>query len=471
MMNKKKSQIFAIWLMLILMMVGCNQGKNKSGIPHHKALPLLSENSTKPNVLFIAVDDLNDFPGFMDGNTIAKTPHMDRLADRGVVFTQAHAQYPLCGPSRASFMSGMLPSTLRYEGHMKDAEVQERARELGTELLHTYFAGHGYKTMAVGKILHHHVPEGSVDISGGRLPFNEGTGRLGRNWDVKGTQTDWAIAPVKDEELADYKSASWAIEQLQARHEEPFFMMVGFLRPHVPWYVPEKWFNLYEKEDITLPPYKTDDLNDISEMAQRISILPQYPKTEWAIENKQWKNIIHAYLASTSFVDHQIGRVIKALEASPYKDNTIIVLLSDQGYHLGEKNTFQKETLWERSSHTPLIIAGPQVKNGRCSKVVSLLDVYPTLVDMCGLPANKHNEGHSLLPLLNNPQSEWNHPSIIAYRENSFAVQTERYRYLRYGDGSEELYDHQTDTNEWNNLASKPEMTAIKKELASYLPE
>jgi arylsulfatase A-like enzyme len=442
-----------------------------SGVRSAESTGPVSENKQPPNVVFIVVDDLNDFPAFLHGYPDAKTPNLDRLAERGVVFTRAHAQFPLCGPSRASFMSGLLPSTLGFDGHMQDAEVEKRVRELGTELLHTRLARHGYKTMAVGKILHNHVSKGSVDASGGRLPFNEGTGRLRRNWDVKGTQTDWAAAPERDEDLADHKSATWAVKQLQKKQDNPFFLMVGFLRPHVPWYVPQQWFDLYDKEAIALPPYKADDLDDLPEIAKRISILPQYPKTDWAIENDQWRNILHAYLACTSFVDHQVGRVLKALEASPYRDNTIVVLFSDNGYHLGEKNTFQKETLWERSSRVPLIIAGPEVEVGRSDRVVSLLDLYPTLLDLCGLPANEKNEGHSLLPLLRDLQSEWSHPSIIGYRENSFAVQGERYRYFRYGDGSEELYDHHNDPNEWANLAADPDLRGIKQKMAGYLPQ
>ena len=457
-------------VLLSLLLTNCNLKQVSKNNAEDDPITDSANTPKQPNVLFIVVDDLNDFPGFMNGNTVAKTPHMDRLANQGMVFTNAHAQFPLCGPSRASFMSGMLPSTLNYAGHMRDSEVQERVTDLDSKLLHTYFAEHGYKTMAVGKILHNHIPKGSVDASGGRLPFNEGTGRLRKNWDVKGTQTDWAMAPEQDEELADFKSASWAIEQLQSEHKDPFFMMVGFLRPHVPWYVPKKWFDLYDKEEITTPPFYKNDLDDVSETAKRISVLPQYPKTDWAIENNQWKNILHAYLASTSFVDHQVGRVLNALEDSAYKENTIIVLLSDHGYHLGEKNTFQKETLWERSSHTPLIIAGPKIEKDRCEKVVSLLDIYPTLTDLCELPANKKVEGHTLLPLLKNPEDEWKWPSIIGYKENSFAIQTERYRYLRYNDGSEELYDHKTDSNEWYNLANKPAMNAIKNELAKHLP-
>lgn len=426
--------------------------------------------SRKPNVLFIAVDDLNDFPFFARRHPDARTPNLDRLAERGVVFTSAHCQFPLCGPSRASIMSGLRPSTLGYDNHMKDDDLQSRARELGTELLHSYFAQNGYRTLAVGKICHHHVPKGSVDASGGRGPFDGGTGKLARNWSHKGTSTDWAMAPERDGQLPDHKAAGLAVRQLKARHDKPFFLMVGFMRPHVPWYVPKKWFDLYDKEKLTLPPFNPDDLDDVPAIAKRISILAAMPRTADMIKSGRWRDILHAYLACVSFADHQVGRVLEALEQSPYRDNTIIVLWSDHGYHMGEKNTFQKQSLWERASHAPLVIAGPQVAAGRrCDRVVSLLDIYPTLLGMCGLPANAKNEGRSLVPLLQDPAREWPHPAIIGWLENSFAVQTESHRYIRYGDGSEELYDHRNDLNEWTNLAGRPELAPVKKELAAVL--
>jgi len=426
--------------------------------------------AAKPNVLFIAVDDLNDFPTFSQRYPDAKTPNMDRLAQRGTVFTRAHCQFPLCGPSRASLMSGLLPSTLSYDSHMKDDALRARAGEMGTKLLHIYFADQGYRTMAVGKICHHHVPSESVDASGDRGSFHAGTGRLRQNWHQEGTSTDWAMAPERDELLPDHDAARWAVEQLQREHDSPFLLMVGFLRPHVPWYVPKKWFDLYDKNELTLPPYRPDDLDDVPEMAKRISILKQMPRTDWAIANDQWRNIVHAYLACITFTDHQVGKVLEALNNSPYRDNTIIVLWSDHGYHMGEKNTFQKQSLWERASHVPLVIAGPGVKaRQRCDRIVSLLDLYPTLLDMCGLPANPKNEGHSLVPLLRDPGRDWPYPAIIGWKENSFAVQNERYRYIRYGDGTEELYDHQTDPNEWTNLADKAELSQIKEQLAKHL--
>lgn len=426
----------------------------------------------RPNVLMIVVDDLNDFPGFMRGYPDAKTPHMDKLAAQGTVFTRAHCQYPLCGPSRASFMSGMLPSTLNFAGHMADRQLERRCKELGTELLHSYFGRQGYKTLAVGKICHRHVPKGSVDASGGRGGFRQGTGRLRRNWHQNGTSTDWAMAPEKDSQLPDYDAAAWAMEQLEAEHEQPFLLMVGFLRPHVPWYVPKKWFDLYDKEKLTLPPYQREDLEDVPAIAQKISILPQYPRTEWALENNQWRNILHAYLACISFTDHYVGRVLHALRKSPYGDNTIVVLLSDHGYHMGEKNTFQKQTLWERSSHVPLVISGPGVRAvQRCERVVSLLDIYPTVLDMCGLPENPKNEGHSLTPLLKDPDREWPHKAITSWEGNNTAIQGERYRYMRYVNGSEELYDHENDPNEWTNLAREEEYEPIKERMTRLMPE
>ena len=432
--------------------------------------PLASADEEHPNVLLIAVDDLNDFPAFTGRYPDAKTPHMDRLARRGVIFSQAHCQYPLCGPSRASVMSGLLPVTLGYDDHMQDQELQQRARAKGTELLHVYLAQHGYKTMAVGKICHRHVPKGSVDLSGGRGKFNEGTGNLQMNWHQDGTSTDWAMAPRQDHMLPDHQAADWAVKQLEQKHEQPFLLMVGFLRPHVPWYVPKKWFDLYDKEQITLPPYRKDDLDDLPPLAKEISILKQMPRTDWAIKNRQWRNIVHAYLACISFSDHQVGRLLDALDNSPYKENTIVILWSDHGYHLGEKNTFQKHSLWERSSHVPLLISGPGIEgSSRCDRIVSLLDLYPTLTELCNLPANAKNEGRSLVPLLKDSDREWPYPAIIGWQKNSFAVQGERYRYIRYGDGSEELYDHKTDQNEFINLAERPEFAKIKQEMLQQL--
>jgi arylsulfatase A-like enzyme len=353
---------------------------------------------------------------------------------------------------------------------MKDEDLETRTGDLGTELLHSYFARHEYRTMAVGKVCHKHVPSGSVDASGGRGGMSDPTGDLFANYHHSNTQTDWSAVPDSLEpDFPDYQAADWAINQLSLQHDRPFMLMVGFMRPHVPFYAPQRYFDRYDPEAITLPPYLPGDLDDLPSIAQSL-VRPEMPRTEWAIANNQWRNIVHSYLACISFADEQVGRVLDALENSPYRDDTIIVLWSDHGYHMGEKNTFQKHALWERSTHVPLLFVGPSIPEGiRCSRVVSLLDIYPTLVELTNLPINSFNEGRSLVPLINNPSIEWPHPALTEF-EDHYAVRNERYRYIRYTDGSEELYDHATDPDEWINLAGQPEYAAIKAELAAYIP-
>ncbi|MFL3658866.1 MAG: sulfatase [Opitutales bacterium] len=424
-----------------------------------------------PNVLFISIDDLNDWPAVFKGHPQAKTPNIDRLAERGTLFADAHCQFPLCGPSRASLMSGMHTTSLEFYTHMKDEELQKRAHKKGTLLMHEYFSKHGYKTMAVGKICHEHVPEGSVDMSGGREPFGPKP-KPGFKWKSDITSTDWGAWPERDEDTPDFRSAQWAVERLNEKHDKPFLLMAGFLRPHVPWFVPQKWFDKQvDTKLLTLPPYKPDDWDDIPPFAPSVAQEPQYPTTEWAIENKEWENIVQAYLACVSFVDAQVGKVLDALESSEYADNTIVYLWTDHGYHLGEKGLFKKVTLWDRSTHVPMMIAGPGLPQGQvCDRVVSLIDMYPTLLDLCGLPTNPKNEGRSLTPLLERPNDAWNHHSLTTLFRYNHSVTTEQYRYIRYEDGSEELYDRQADPNEWTNLASKKSLKGVKQRLAKHLP-
>ena len=437
-------------------------------------LPFIAQvvlGASGPNVLFISIDDLNNWPACLQGHPDARTPHIDRLAGRGTLFRDAHCQFPLCGPSRASLMAGMLPTSLGFRTHMDDETLEQRAHEKGTRLLHSYFADHGYETMAVGKICHKHVPGGSVDLSGGREPFGPRP-KPGYKWVSDKTSTDWFAWPDRDEQTADFRSAQWAVDRLREQREGPFMLMVGFLRPHVPWFVPQKWFDRQVPvESLHMPPYEKDDWDDIPDFASTVAREPQYPTTEWAIDNKEWENIVQAYLACISFVDDQVGKVLDALDASPYAEDTFIVLWSDHGYHLGEKGLFKKVTLWDRATRVPLIIAGPGLPKGQvCDRVVSLLDLYPTLADLCGLPENKKNEGRSLKPLIEKPDRKWNHPSITTLFEFNHSVTTEEHRYIRYEDGSEEIYHRKEDPNEWTNLAGKEGMKPVADKLSAFLP-
>ncbi|WP_371193828.1 sulfatase [Glaciecola sp. SC05] len=429
-----------------------------------------------PNILMLIVDDLNDWVGPLGGHPNTKTPNIDRLAEQGTVFANAHAPAPLCGPSRASVMTGLSPATTGIYGHVRDNDIKAANDKAAQSIfISEYFRNHGYYTAAVGKVFHQNVADGSFDNFGGRVerfgPYPE----TRMKWHDKRTNTDWGAFPERDDQMPDYDSAQWLAQQLSVKHDKPFFMAGGFLRPHVPWHVPEKWFDMHPIEEIVLPPFLQKDLDDVPDIAKAISKHPMMPTTEWAIENDEWKGMVQAYLASVSFVDSCVGIVLDALDKSEYADDTAVVLWGDHGYSLGEKSKFAKMTLWERATRTPLIIKPP--KNQRTTsgkqvtnKPVSLLDLYPTLVKMAGLPENPANQGNDISPLLTNPIQEWEHVALTTYGPNNHAVKTERYRYIRYEDGSEELYDHQQDRDEWHNLADDPNYAEIKKALIKHVP-
>lgn len=426
-----------------------------------------------PNVLMLIVDDLNDWVGPLEGHPNTKTPNMDRLAESGTVFTNAHASAPLCGPSRASVMTGLAPSSTGIYGHVDDNEIKSANDKAAQSIfMSDYFRQHGYYTAAVGKVFHQKVADGSFDDYGGRVerfgPYPEKR----MKWHDPRTNTDWGPFPESDTQMPDYQAAQWLAGRLMAEHEKPFFMAGGFLRPHVPWHVPKKWFDLHPVEDLALPPFLEEDLDDVPEIAGHITDVPMMPTTEWAIENGEWRNIVQAYLASVSFVDSCVGIVLDALEDSEYAENTAVVLWGDHGYQIGEKNKFAKMALWERATRTPLIVKPPKSTGKQISnRPVSLLDLYPTLIAMCGLPDNPDIQGNDISPLLSDPNASWRHAAVTTYGPNNHAVRTERYRYIRYEDGSEELYDHEQDQNEWINLADDPAYTEIKARLVTQLPK
>jgi arylsulfatase A-like enzyme len=435
-----------------------------------------------PNVLFIAIDDLNDWLGCMQGHPNTRTPNFDKLAAQGVLFTNAHCQAPLCGPSRASLMTGLRPSTTGIYGMISDNEIRSDNEATKDILfLPEYFQNHGYHTMGIGKLFHRHAPEGLFDESGGRSP---GFGPLPEErfvWDGYGTSdrerygrtsTDWGAFPEADSLMPDHQSVDWAIERLERDHEKPFFLAVGFLRPHVPLYVPQHWFDLHPVETLEMTPYKPDDLDDVPPVALLINDLPMMPTTEWAIENDEWANIIQAYLACVSFVDHELGRLLDALEKSRYAENTVIVLWSDHGYRLGEKGTFAKHALWETATRAPLIFAAPQLPEGKVIDApAEMLSIYPTLLDLCGLPPYDRNEGLNLVPRMMEKETEGaDSYAITTFGMQNHGLRSPEYRYIRYEDGGEELYDHAADPNEWFNLAGEPGKEELIQQLKEYLP-
>jgi arylsulfatase A-like enzyme len=464
-----KFKALLLLVCIAILSLGCKehgQEKEKSAKP-------------PPNVLFIAVDDLNTMLGSFDGP--AKTPNIDRLAAMGVSFTDAHCQAPLCGPSRASLMTGLRPSTTGIYGMVPDDKIRsENPATKDIIMLPEYFKQHGYHTMGIGKLFHIHSPEDMFDDSGGRV---KGFGPLPKErfvWDGFGTSdrkkygktsTDWGAFPETDSLMPDHQSVNWAMERLNRKQDKPFFMGVGFLRVHVPLYVPQKWFDLYPLDSIKTMPYRPDDLDDVPAVAKMINDLPMMPSTDWAIESGEWPKIIQAYLACISFVDYEIGRLLNALEKSEYADNTIIVLWSDHGYRLGEKSTFAKHALWNVATKVPLIFAAPELPKGKkIDRPAELLSVFPTLLELSDLPAYDRNEGKSLVPtMLGNDEK----PSfaITTFGMNNHTIKSERYRYIRYEDGKEELYDHKNDPNEHTNLAGQQQYDQEIDMLKSLLPE
>ncbi len=433
----------------------------------------------KPNVLFIAIDDLNDYVNCMNGTIKVPTPNIDKLAQKGTLFTNAHCQAPICGPSRASIMTGLYPSTSGNYLQLKDTDIKKGNESLNKALfMPDYFENQGYKTMAVGKIYHNGDGAKTFDEYGGRFAwmgpkpverFNYDPSKIDHK--VGNTQTDWGAYPDQDSLMTDFQSAKWAVNKLHQKHEKPFFMAVGFVRPHVPWYAPQKWFDMFPLDSIKTPPYKKDDFDDIPEFGRKVAEVPMMPTTEELIKSGEWKDVIQAYMACIAFVDAQVGKVLDALENSEHADNTIIVLWADHGYHLGEKNRFAKQALWERNTRTTLIFKDLKERNAqRCVAPVQLLDIYPTLIELCNLPPSTNLEGHSLTNLIYNPAKKWEFPALSFYGVGNIAIRDERFRLIKYEDGSAELYDLENDPNEWYNLAKDKKHEITLERLSNHIP-
>jgi arylsulfatase A-like enzyme len=428
-----------------------------------------SSSADKPNVLLIAVDDLNDWVSCMGGHPQAKTPNIDRLADRGILFTNAHCQGTMCNPSRISILWGMRPSSTGfYDNHY--AVGREPSFLEQHVSLPRHFEAAGYKTLTTGKIFHGGAPQQSQVV--GPRP---GQWRKDHDRPVHekpaGWHATWDFGPQRydETEFVDHIVASWTIQQLGTRHEKPFFLSVGFYRPHVPFFPPIRVYDTLDNAQ--LPRVIESDWGDIPDAARMLTLSnPKIPTHDWMLRENRWQLAVHAYLACVRWTDEQIGRVLDALDASPHADNTIIVLFADHGYHLGEKARWSKFSLWERTSHVPFIISVPGGSKGRSARPVELLSIYPTLIDLCGLAANGDLEGASLRPLLKDPNGPWEHVAVTTLGQGNHALRDERWRYIRYADGTQELYDHENDPDEWTNLAGSPDLTEVIARLKTHLP-
>ncbi len=421
----------------------------------------------RPNVLLIAIDDLNDWVSVLGGHPQAKTPNIDRLAARGTLFRNAHCQAPVCSPSRACFATGRLPSSTGMYFLLPALADEPSLRDRVT--LVQRFANAGYATFGVGKVHHGKERPFFGDYGGGMGGFGPRPEQK-LSYPIGHPLWDWGAYPESDAQMPDTRVADWAIARLGERHDEPFFLAVGFWRPHVPMYAPQKWFDLHPRDEVLLPDVLATDRDDLPEYARQLTIGHPAPRHEWFVEQTQWQHAVQAYLASTSFVDACVGRVLDALAASPYAEDTVVVLCSDHGFRRGEKQRWAKGSLWESSTRVPLIVAAPGHEHGESSRPAGLIDIYPTLLELCRLEPDPALEGHSLLPLLDEPDAAWPHHAITTFGPGNHAIRSTHWRYIRYSDGSEELYDHRTDPNEWHNLVGDEKLAAVIAEHRRSLP-
>ncbi len=448
-----------------------------------------------PNVLMIIVDDMNDWVGCLGGHPDVKTPNIDRLARRGLLFTNAHVAAPVCNPSRVAALTGRRPSTTGIYGN--EALWTTALPDVAT--IPRHFRTHGYHVAGGGKVYHHtpgfnrrsdwqeyfdqvfdsHYQDRLArGLDAGRFTWPAGFPLNG----LEAVRTfarpphnphefDWGPFDTRDAEMGDGRLVAWAEAFLARPPRAPFFLAAGIYRPHLPFYAPRKYFEMYPPDRITLPAVKADDCDDLPAAGRRMAA-DRRGDYELVVREGRYRELLQAYLAGISFADALVGRLLDALDAGPAARDTIVVLWSDHGWHLGEKQHLHKFTLWERSTRVPLVIAAPGMTTGgaRCGRPVGTIDLFPTLTALCGLPDPDGLDGTSLLPLLRTADSPWERPAVTTHGAGNHAVRDGRWRYIRYADGGEELYDHDADPHEWTNLAGSVDHADVVRGLARWLP-
>lgn len=425
----------------------------------------VAQESKNPNVLFIAIDDLNHWVGHLGRNPQAVTPNIDRLATQGVSFSKAYCTAPACNPSRASLMSGLRPSSTGcyLNGQNWRPGISEDI------LLNTHFSKSGYSVFGAGKIYH-----GPSDRGGTWDDYFAGTGKQVQHPSAK----DDGVGGIKfyplansDEQMIDYSVVNYGLEKLRAKHEKPFFLAVGLVKPHMPFSVPKKWFDMFPLDSIELPPHLENDLDDVPPAGVKMAGALGDHKA--MIKSGRWKEAVQAYLATIAFCDAQVGRLLDGLEESQYRDNTIVVLWSDHGWSLGEKSHWRKFALWEEPTRTVCIwkVPGVTPANRICARPVDYTSIYPTLCELANIDSPSHLDGPSIAPLLSNPSAEWSLPAITTHGFKNHAIRTEDWRYIQYEDGSEELYHNDVDPLEYKNLANESEYQDQKGLLKKMLPK
>ncbi len=424
----------------------------------------------RPNVLFLVIDDLNTWllgdTNRYAGKVVA--PNIRKLADSGVLFNRAYTSSPFCSPSRTALLSGLRPwkSGIYDNGlDMDGSKALQKAISLPQ-----LFKNAGYFTASYGKIGHgwdtrdhwdDHKPHKRDQVPPG-APLTP----IGRG------EQDWGVTHLAEEEMGDTTYADAAIKQLQKTHDKPFLVACGLFHPHMPWYVPQKYFDMFPLDEVTIPELLENDLDDVPPLGRAVTD-GKKRFVESVLSSGLHKQGVQAYLATTAYADAQMGRVLDALEKSPYRDNTIVLLMTDHGFHLAEKGHWQKGTLWEEATHNLLMfrVPGMTKPGGKSERFVSLQDVYPTLTQLAGLNKPDYVDGRSLVPLLRNPDADWESTAISSLYDRYVSFRTEGFRYTRYSADQEELYDCIRDPHEWHNVIYNPEYTEVLKQLRDSIPK
>lgn len=455
-----------VGLLILSLIFSCREGRN----------PKKENSSDRPNVIFIVIDDMS--ADAFGGSEKIITPNIDKLCENSVFFKQAYCAAPVSIPSRASFFTGISPHKsgvyLNGGDPWNDSEVLKEA-----ETLPELFKRNGYYTFGRGKIYHKPLSEGRIErnfdnrpiYEGGFGPFPDEQHRVFSDKDK--FPEFWGVQSFPDSIFPDIKNTNAVIDFLEEKSEKPFFIALGLWRPHTPFTAPQRFFDLYNEDDIEIPEsYKADDLDDVPEFAK--SLLDPFGRFEITGANNidRWKHFIHGYYACSSFVDWNIGRVMDALKGSNYADNTIVVVFLDNGFHIGSKNHWEKNTLWETSALTPMVIKMPSGFTNTVESPVGLIDIYPTMVDICNLKSpSQELDGSSLRKFMEQKDYSWDKPATTYFGENMISIRNRDYRFIEYPDGSTEFYDLKHDPFEFKNLSEEPAYKNQIEELKQYVPD
>ena len=439
------------------------------------------QDRTKPNVLYIIMDDMCDWAHYLGGNNQVKTPNLDRLAARGVTFSNAYTAVPLCNPSRTAMFTGIQPFVTGIYNNKQPIASSPVANN--SLMMPQHFHNNGYTTLISGKIFHtkpspdvmNKMWDDMANIDGGYGPFVKNSGESPDSEDKWKKFKAWT---GPDTDFPDVVNSKRVIDFIGEKHDKPFFVAMGFYRPHAPWTAPKRYFDRYNINEIKRPVTIPGDLDDVPAYAINNFIGARALKNqrELSVSGNNWEQMVRAYLACVSFTDDRVGMILDALDKSPYADNTVIVLVGDNGFHHGEKERWGKSALWREACHVPLIIVAPKgdkrIHKGNCKSTVNSIDIYPTLIDVCNLPRIENQlAGNSLMPLLADVNSKWERTSISTFLPGNFTIHNNKWNFIKYLDGSHELYNIDEDENEFTNLADKQNYKEVIDSLSSFLPQ